>query len=83
MEEAIHVIQAFIGKEYEALVAQCTEPDDSIFKEKRNEVRQFYGADLTPEVNRPEPLDTLVKLIEVRKFQALADPENLKDYEAE
>jgi hypothetical protein len=167
MEDAINFIQAFIGKEYEALVAQWTERDDSIFEEKRNEVRQFYGAYLTPEVNRPEPvdnkwfkkgkkyldmiqprvlfqvkqyeqptlgnlyrcyvsttqrddnnyfsclyignteqgvkivaqyntdfeggwnwrggvkLDTLGKLIEVRKFQAPTDPENLKDYEAE
>ena len=57
MEDAIHFIQAFISKEYEALIAQWTEPDNSLFKTKRREVNSFYGPDLATEVNRPRSVD--------------------------
>jgi len=167
MEDAINFIKQFIDEEYEALVAQWTEHDNSVFKTKRRELNRFYGPDITPEINRPRSVDkrwfekakkyldmiqprilfqvkqyehptlgnlyrcyvsttqrsnstyfaclyvahteqglkivaqyntdfeggwdwsggvkleTLGKLIEVRKFQAPTEPENLKEYEAE
>jgi|GEM_PF-6305513 len=57
MQQAIAFINDFIETEYRAYIAQWTERDDQVYEQHYDTLRKFYGAYLSPEVNRPPSVD--------------------------